>query len=894
MSSKKKDTRKNEFAFGYYNTNSEGIINAGPYTGLSVPDAKFLNKGQRSQYSKDINKAEGDEVARRTKEGMSEAGKVLHTAIKIVDPTGITSWGDVKESWDKEGVSWNTALETAGALPMLGKLGKLSKLGKVLKAPKVVGKSLEVINDLDKAKKVLNTVGYVDKVTAGGRKLKRTFNTGSKVFSPEEVSAAKEIVSKYKNVDRAILGTRVLGDVDNITDSYNTIKDLAEKRKTETMKLDKTKLPKLGNGVDTSQKVKKSGFNTTVPEDTTSISSKIDWTSTDKNLEKTRAAREALMRNPEKLNSYSIEEIVNTVNPLSLTEEDLNKLSETMTKGGYKFRPSVKTTESGGKEFGFERKVLGLSQGYNRMLNEGEGGTQRGINYEDGGWEELDAAQYKERESRYAEMKKSGIPIYEPVTETSDVFKQKPKPPELKRGIDTIAFDKKPISDKAVGGAIAGLGMAGDIVNTFDTQEEGKKSVVGSALSGVASGAGAGFAVGGPIGAAIGGGVMGAVGVVGAIMGNDKAEKEKARLRLEAERKEALSHFAPAQNTQANMYEFGTSGANMTKPVEVEKDEVVLRKNALGKFILKADFKGGKSHSKGGEDYVLEQGDIVFPGSKRNLIMKSLKSGNHTKIESERLRLPKDLPAETQKLEGGINYTNQITKPNIPTVPSWLQQPTYQTKVYDTNNDIKEGYIKQEAKPKDKKNTTDWGSLIQYAPSISNVIKGFQTPEKIEREYYKPETVKYKDLSENLRKESNLQAEVDKENATRFSGGSAQVARAGKAMASAARFRRLQGIDAQEQQRADTINSINVGTRNQAKGTNIDLKSKYDELDAMNRAAVDAYFDQGVSDFGRITNQIRRDKAMNKIQDVALSNLETDNYIYDKTTGKRRFKRKGE
>lgn len=91
-------------------------------------------------------------------EGMSEAGKLLHTAIKIVDPTGITSWGDVKESWDK-GVSWNTALETAGALPMLGKLGKLSKLGKVLKAPKVVGKSLEVINDLDKAKKVLNTVG---------------------------------------------------------------------------------------------------------------------------------------------------------------------------------------------------------------------------------------------------------------------------------------------------------------------------------------------------------------------------------------------------------------------------------------------------------------------------------------------------------------------------------------------------------------------------------------------------------------------------------------------------------------------------------------------------------------------------------------------------------------
>lgn len=472
---------------------------------------------------------------------------------------------------------------------------------------------------------------------------------------------------------------------------------------------------------------------------------------------------------------------------------------------------------------------------------------------------------------------------------------------KLEDGVDTT---KNPISDKAISGATAGLGVAGDIVNTFDTQEEGKKSVAGSALSGVASGAGAGFAVGGPIGAAIGGGVMGAVGVVGSIMGNKAAERKAERLRLEAERKEALSHFAPAQNTQTAMYEFGTSGANMTKPVEVEKDEVVLRKNALGKFTLKADFKGGKSHSKGGEDYVLEQGDIVFPGSKRSSIMKSLKSGNHTKIESERLRLPKDLPTETQKLKVGIDYTNQITKPDTPVTPYWLQQPTYQTKSYGdeipTPRDITKEPSKilepederKEKNQKDKpdKTPTDWSSLLQYTPAISNVIKGFQTPEKVDREYYKPETYKYKDLSESLRRESDLQAEVDKENAARFSGGSAQVARAGKAMASAARFRRLQAIDVQEQQRADSINSANIGIRNQAKGTNIELKSKYDELDAQNKAAVDAYFDQGVSDFGRITNQINRDKQMSKMQDIMLKNIDTDNYYYDPITGERKFK----
>ena len=43
MGKNKKSTSnkdKKEFAFSYYNTNSEGIINAGPYTGLSIKEIK--------------------------------------------------------------------------------------------------------------------------------------------------------------------------------------------------------------------------------------------------------------------------------------------------------------------------------------------------------------------------------------------------------------------------------------------------------------------------------------------------------------------------------------------------------------------------------------------------------------------------------------------------------------------------------------------------------------------------------------------------------------------------------------------------------------------------------------------------------------------------------------
>ena len=47
--------------------------------------------------------------------------------VKLFDPTGISSWKDVKESYEKEGFSANTLWQAAGAIPLIGKLKSLRR-----------------------------------------------------------------------------------------------------------------------------------------------------------------------------------------------------------------------------------------------------------------------------------------------------------------------------------------------------------------------------------------------------------------------------------------------------------------------------------------------------------------------------------------------------------------------------------------------------------------------------------------------------------------------------------------------------------------------------------------------------------------------------------------------
>ncbi len=85
----------------------------------------------------------------------------LDDVIEIFDPTGISSWDDVKRSYKKTGVSGKTTIEAAGALPVIGKFGKFYnglKLGTDYFKEAKLSKALRVIDKGGKAASVNDVV----------------------------------------------------------------------------------------------------------------------------------------------------------------------------------------------------------------------------------------------------------------------------------------------------------------------------------------------------------------------------------------------------------------------------------------------------------------------------------------------------------------------------------------------------------------------------------------------------------------------------------------------------------------------------------------------------------------------------------------------------------------
>ncbi|WP_428743153.1 hypothetical protein [Tenacibaculum sp.] len=581
---------------------------------------------------------------------------------------------------------------------------------------------------------------------------------------------------------------------------------------------------------------------------------------------------------------------------------------------------------------------------------------------------------------------------------------------KLEDGIDTEeAFQNK------VGMATGGISLASDITGAFLEKEKDKDIAKG--IGTAATMAGQGAAIGGPWGAAIGGALGLGAGIYNVITGEKERKARDEKMVKDDAMLQTLSKISPTINTQAEMYEDGTYAAAETKPVEVEKDELVVRKNTLGKYYVVADFKGGKTHNQGGEDFNIQEGDVVFPGKKRSTIMRHLKAGNHAGIESERLRLPKDLPDTEEyacgtkhaKLQDGLNnesnpietdsvklrrwydlvdsevssgiYTreegeklkkditpgilqkpekskygdwkeaaglndvynplsfmdlwgdnttdeivnNEVTAqeekaasspkpasiksssetssregiPDMLKLPSLGAQDLFGTDIIETDSMVQpvlrtEEEIKKLVKDQEDRESIlakeakanamlESGStlenILDYAPAIGNIAKGILSrPEKVNRRFITPETMQYRDMSEGIRRQSDTQADIDRENASRFSGGSSQVARAGKSAAGAANIRRQQDINTSEVMRAGQIEAGNIDARNRAQQANIDLANQYDAMDAQNKAAIDAYFDQGLHDFGRISTQKSIDKKLDKMQDLSLNMMDTSQF----------------
>lgn len=118
----------------------------------------------------------------------------LENVIEIFDPTGLSSWNDVKRSYDETGISPETAVEVLGAIPLVGKAGKLAKAGIHLKKYKGVDKAL--YNAIPKSSSLSNTLSGASIVGRGSDAIQAVNQYGDAPLYPKFKYGGK-MLKKY-------------------------------------------------------------------------------------------------------------------------------------------------------------------------------------------------------------------------------------------------------------------------------------------------------------------------------------------------------------------------------------------------------------------------------------------------------------------------------------------------------------------------------------------------------------------------------------------------------------------------------------------------------------------------------------------------------------------------
>jgi len=272
--------------------------------------------------------------------------------------------------------------------------------------------------------------------------------------------------------------------------------------------------------------------------------------------------------------------------------------------------------------------------------------------------------------------------------------------------------------------------------------------------------------------------------------------------------------------------------------VEAEKDEMLFRKiNGRWKLIL--DLNQGKRHEEGGEDVAVQEGDVIFPGTKREKLISLLDTNGFVgrdkepEFETERFKLPTDEKVEEgEELQTGAEISG------------------FQKFIGGEGGDAI---------------TAGLGAL----GPLSNLLAG--KPEVETRRFVTPKKVGFVDVAEARKGEARRQEQVDIENITGLAGGNAGVALSNIGAASNRTRENLDRINVESAQARQQVQNINVGIENRADERNVDLAIGFDEKDAQNRAQQRNIRREGFTQIGELAQdqQTRRDlKVRDEKQDI--------------------------
>jgi hypothetical protein len=121
-------------------------------------------------------------------------------ATQLMDPTGISSYSDVKKEWGNGKTTMGDFTAALGALPLIGKLGKLAKAPEVIKQGiGIISKATETKSDFDKGRKL---VGAINKTISKNQKLGKIVEPAkaSKEFTDSKMQKLFGKIEEHKDV----------------------------------------------------------------------------------------------------------------------------------------------------------------------------------------------------------------------------------------------------------------------------------------------------------------------------------------------------------------------------------------------------------------------------------------------------------------------------------------------------------------------------------------------------------------------------------------------------------------------------------------------------------------------------------------------------------------------
>ena len=155
--------------------------------------------------------------------------------VKMIDPTGLSSYGDVYNAWTDGKTDYNDFLEPLAALPLIGKAGKALKLIPKLEKLGSAGKFIKNLSEYSDAQKILKkTVPNPKALSVGSRVLPRYFGQPRYINpnSAEVIKNAKDIVNQNKMITYPLLGVRGVDFLNGATETYQkTNEDLQNRDK---------------------------------------------------------------------------------------------------------------------------------------------------------------------------------------------------------------------------------------------------------------------------------------------------------------------------------------------------------------------------------------------------------------------------------------------------------------------------------------------------------------------------------------------------------------------------------------------------------------------------------------------------------------------------------------